>query len=91
MQRLNSWLQGRVPQPATPRIWKRKDKPPSIICVRCETRRVPLWDELEQSFASAEIRQRVRDMQEEANIELDNESKERALVGDAIPADAWDY
>jgi hypothetical protein len=39
--------------------------PPSIICVGCE-QRVPLWDELEQCFASPEIQQRVRDLQEES-------------------------
>ena len=39
---------------------------------------------MEQCFASPEIQQRVRDMQEEANVELDNESKERALVGEVI-------
>ena len=56
---------------------------PTIICVGCE-QRMPLWDEMEQCFASPEIQQRVRDMQEEANVELDNESKEHALVGEVI-------
>ena len=56
---------------------------PSIICVGCE-QRVPLWDEMEQCFASPEIQQRVRDMQEESAIELSNQSKERALVGEVI-------
>ncbi len=49
----------------------------------CE-QRVPLWDEMEQCFASPEIQQRVRDMQEESAIELSNQSKERALVGEVI-------
>ena len=35
-------------------------------------------------FASPEIQQRVRDMQEESAIELSNQSKERALVGEVI-------
>ena len=35
-------------------------------------------------FASPEIQQRVRDMQEESAIELGNQSKERALVGEVI-------
>ena len=52
-------------------------------CDRCETR-FPLWDEMEQCFASPEIQQRVRDMQEESAIELSNQSKERALVGEVI-------
>ena len=33
----------------------------SGICVGCQ-QRVPLWDEMEQCFASPEIQQRVRDM-----------------------------
>ena len=49
----------------------------------CE-QRVPLWDEMEQCFASPEIQQRVRDRQEESAIELSNQSKERALVGGVI-------
>ena len=39
---------------------------------------------MEQCFASPEIQQRVRDMQEESAIELRNQSKERALVGEVI-------
>lgn len=39
---------------------------------------------MEQCFASPEIQQRVRDMQEEAKLVLDNESKERVLVGEVI-------
>ncbi len=86
MNRLNDWLQGRPPKPEPTRgfkILKGKDESPSIICVGCE-RRVPLWDEMERCFASPEIQQRVRDMQEESNFVLDNESKERALVGEVI-------
>jgi hypothetical protein len=86
MKRLNDWLQGRPPQPETTEsVWrrKRKEEAPSIICVGCE-QRVPLWDEMEQCFASPEIQQRVREMQEEAAIELSNQSKERALVGEVI-------
>ncbi len=56
---------------------------PTIICVNCE-KRVPLWDELEQLFASPEMQQRVRELQEQSAIVLDNESKERALVGEVI-------
>jgi hypothetical protein len=54
-----------------------------IICVACE-KRVPLWDELEQHFASLETKQRVRELEEQSALVLDNESKERALVGDVI-------
>ena len=47
----------------------KKEETPSIICVGCE-QRVPLWDEMEQYFASPEIHQRVRDMQEESAMSL---------------------
>jgi len=86
MKRLNDWLQARPPQPDAAvsfRFRKGKAEPPSIICVGCEER-VPLWDEMEQCFADPEIQQRVRDLQEESAIVLDNESKERALVGEVI-------
>ncbi len=56
---------------------------PTIICAECE-KRVPLWDEMEQYFASPEMKQRVRELQEQSAIVLDNESKERALVGEVI-------
>ena len=56
---------------------------PTIICANCEDR-VPLWDELEQCFASPEMQQRVRELQEQSAIVLDSESKERALVGEVI-------
>lgn len=85
-QRLNDWLQGPPPQPEAGswfKFRKGQDKPPTIICVSCE-QRVPLWDEMEQCFASPEIQQRVREMQEASAIVLSNQSKERALVGDVI-------
>ncbi len=85
MKRLNDWLQGRPPQPEA-RSWfrfRRSAEPPSIVCAACE-QRLPLWDELEQCFASPEIQQRVRDLQAAAAIVLDNESKERVLVGEVI-------
>jgi hypothetical protein len=47
-------------------------------------KQVPLWDELEQCFASPQIRQRVRDLQEETTIVLSNQNKERTLVGEVI-------
>ncbi|MEK7405358.1 MAG: DUF4365 domain-containing protein, partial [Acidobacteriota bacterium] len=54
-----------------------------ILCVSCEDR-VPLWDQMEELFASPEMQQRVRELQEQSAIVLDNESKERALVGEVI-------
>src|SRR5262249_49503213 len=86
MQRLRTWIEGRPARPSAPnrsKSSKKREQLPSIVCVECE-QRVPLWDEMEECFASPEIQQRVRDMQQEANIELDNESKERALVGEVI-------
>ncbi len=70
MRRLETWLD-------------KRGKAPTIICSECE-KRVPLWDELEQYFASPVMLQRVRELQEQAAIVLDNESKERALVGEVI-------
>ena len=54
-----------------------------ILCVNCE-KRIPLWDQMEELFASAETKQRVRELEEQSAIVLDNESKERALVGEVI-------
>jgi small GTP-binding protein len=70
MKRLQAWLDG-------------DKKLPTIVCVQCEER-VPLWDELEQCFASEETKQRVRELQEQSALVLSNESKERALVGEVI-------
>ena len=36
------------------KLRKKKEETPGIICVGCE-QRVPLWDEMEQCFASPEI------------------------------------
>jgi hypothetical protein len=86
MKRLNAWLQSLPPEPDAPgwfKFRKAKQKPPNILCSECE-KRVPLWDDLEQCFASPEVQQRVRDMQAESAIVLSNESKERALVGEVI-------
>jgi small GTP-binding protein len=86
MKRLTAWLQSQPPQPDATSWFKfhnaKKDLP-TIVCVEC-MEQVSLWDEMEQCFASPEIQQRVRDMQEESKIVLDNESKERALVGEVI-------
>jgi small GTP-binding protein len=83
MRKLEIWLKKKtVDQTAGERIkaWLVR---PTIICSECEER-VPLWDEMEQIFASPETRQRVQEMQEQSAIVLDNESKERALVGEVI-------
>jgi small GTP-binding protein len=87
MERLEAWMENKATETVAPigrfKAWGEKTQMPTIMCVKCE-KRVPLWDELEQCFASPEIQRRVRDMQAESAIVLDNESKERALVGEVI-------
>jgi small GTP-binding protein len=56
-----------------------------MLCVNCE-KRIPLWDRMEELFASSETKQRVRKLEEQSAFVLDNESKERALVGEVISA-----
>jgi hypothetical protein len=60
-----------------------KAEEPTILFANCE-KRVPLWDELEQYFASDEVKERVRQLQTESDLKLDSESKDRALVGEVI-------
>jgi small GTP-binding protein len=86
MERLNSWLANQPTEAGLAgKIKAAKCKPedPTILCAKCE-KRVPLWDELEQHFASDEVKERVRQLQAESDLVLDNESKDRALVGDVI-------
>lgn len=71
MKRLEAWLENR------------QQEPPTIVCVDCE-KRVPLWDDLEVCFSSPEVQKRVRELQEKSMIVLDNQDKERALVGEVI-------
>jgi small GTP-binding protein len=87
MRRLGAWLDkkpaGGIPSIGWLGIRRAKTGLPTIICSECE-KRVPLWDEMEQSFASPETKQRVRELQEESAVVLDSESRERALVGEVI-------
>jgi hypothetical protein len=86
MRRLEAWLENKDPDQVAGRRLKARlgqAETASIICTECEER-VPLWDEMEQLFARPEIQQRVRELQEQSAIVLDNESKERALVGEVI-------
>ncbi len=88
MERLEAWLEQRPTDAGFAERLKSligKAEAPTIICSRCE-KRVPLWDDMEQSFASPEIQRRVRELQEQSAIVLDNESKERVLVGEVISA-----
>jgi small GTP-binding protein len=85
MRRLEAWLDNTVADITTGlrKILRGKPTQPTIICSDCE-KRVPLWDDMEQSFASPEIQRWVRELQKQSAIVLDNESQERALVGDVI-------
>jgi small GTP-binding protein len=86
MKRLNAWLETGHVQSVTGSNFKGsrgKLERPTILCSECE-QRVPLWDDLEEHFASAETKQRVRELEQQSAIVLDNESKERALVGEVI-------
>ena len=58
----------------------------SIPCVNCDDqkKRIPLWDQFEDLFASPQMKQRVRQLEEHSAIVLDAESKERVLVGEVI-------
>ncbi|MEH2207630.1 MAG: DUF4365 domain-containing protein [Nostoc sp.] len=53
-----------------------------ILCVDCE-QRVPLWDLIEEKFASPEFQERVRKLEAQSQAGIDNESKELILVGHA--------
>jgi small GTP-binding protein len=57
-----------------------------ILCVNCDdpAKRIPLWDEMEELFASSEMKARVRRLQMQSAGVLDMESRERALVGEVI-------
>jgi small GTP-binding protein len=53
-----------------------------IICSFCENR-VPLWDVLEEKFASYQYGRRVRKLEAQATAAIDNESRELILMGHA--------
>lgn len=53
-----------------------------MLCSRCEER-FQLWDLVEEKFASDEFQRRVRELEEQARIKLDNESRELILLGHA--------
>ena len=83
MERLQAWMEKKATdQAAVDRIEARLGQlgTPTIICSKCE-RRVPLWDEMEQIFASPDTQQLVRELQKQSAIVLDNESKEGTRAG----------
>lgn len=84
--RLRTYICQRCATPVENRATARKRLfvgKPDIGCADCEAR-VPLWDEIEQLLASDDVRQQVEAMREESRIVLDNESRERSLVGEVI-------
>jgi small GTP-binding protein len=84
MKRLNSWMHANEAcqlSVETQAHMKVKQKTPMILCQECEGK-IQLWDVIEQCFSSQEMDDRVRSLREESEIILDNESKERVLVGD---------
>ena len=83
MRRLEGWLNGRSSDASAAKKTRGSADAPTIVCTECE-KRVLLWDEMEQCFASPQIQHQVRELQAESTIVLDTESKERALVGDVI-------
>lgn len=84
MMKLNDWLEKQPPgASSTARPSRSRQDDPQIICVYCEEY-VPLWDAMEQHFASDETRRKVRELQEQAAIVLDTGDKERTLVGEVI-------
>ncbi|HEX4947166.1 MAG TPA: TIR domain-containing protein [Blastocatellia bacterium] len=54
-----------------------------ILCLNCENR-VPLWDLIEEKFASEIMQQQVREMNEKARRAMHNESRELILIGHAF-------
>lgn len=88
VKRLRHWVCGNCKEPvqnreAAMRRLDRDGRGARIVCVECE-KRVSLWDDLEERFADPDLREKVRQLELETDRALDNESKERALVGDVI-------
>ncbi len=54
-----------------------------ILCVNCE-KRVPLWDAIEQRFASDEFKERARVLGQQAQASLDSESRDLILANHAF-------
>jgi len=82
--RLRTYICARCGTPVENRATALKrllDDKPDIACQDCEAR-IPLWDEIEQLLASDDLRSRVEALRAESSIVLDNESRERMLVGD---------
>jgi hypothetical protein len=60
----------------------REDKQKHVFCGRCG-KKIVLDDIIERKFSAEKTAQKAREMQEQAQAVLDNESKELILIGDA--------
>ncbi len=81
MKRLAAWQASQTEQAS--RGYSEATNLPTMICQSCE-KRIPLWDEMEQSFASIEIQQRVRKLEDKSLRLLQDESRERTVVGEIV-------
>lgn len=56
-----------------------------VCCVKpkCRTE-IPLWDEIEEKFASESFKDRIRILREQSAVSIDNESRELILLGHAF-------
>lgn len=54
-----------------------------IVCVSCE-KRIKLWDIIEEKFASEQIEIQVQELEEKAQLSIDNQSKELILLSHAF-------
>jgi small GTP-binding protein len=83
MRRLRNWLEAKDTLDTDLDAASVSMDAPTIVCAECEAR-VPLWDELEQCFGSPETLKQVRELRQQSATVLDQESEERALVGEVI-------
>eukprot|EP00762_Andalucia_godoyi_P004909 ANDGO_01389.mRNA.1 hypothetical protein len=65
-------------------VQKRKDRGCDFVrCPDCD-KKMPFEDEIERHFVDPEVDVRVAELNVQTNFALDNESKERVLVGEVI-------
>ena len=60
-----------------------RERKPYVVCQGCEGH-IPLWDEIEEEFASADLRAAVQDAQRQSAALIERESRLRAMIGDVI-------
>ena len=86
VQRTRHYVCGHCGTPVTNHETVRKklaEGKKEIVCVDC-MKWVPLWDLIEEKFASEETQATVRAMEEQARRAIDNESRELILLGHAF-------